>query len=245
MARETSGSKQKNTATLLRPVRKVQPADRQGRIILEKQAENALKQDEIIQGIPSPGPAEHRSFAAEHILSAAFELLCQRGYAAVSMRDIAAGAGVALSQVAYHFGSKERLYLLVIDRMAGRYLKAAEDALGKEEPGARMAAMTDLFKRLLREQPQLFRLLIDFSAQALWVPSFRERLTLMFNRLSSLIEANLPLWEDGCRFKGHPPAHVARFILGALYGTSLQIALGGCTDTCLDNLNLAETLSDW
>ena len=180
--------------------------------------------------------------AARKILSAAFELLCQRGYAAVSMRDIALHAGVALSQVAYHFGNKEQLFLRVIDRMAGRYMKAAEEALTKEEPGAKMAALTDLFKRLLKENPQLFRLLIDFSAQALWVPSFAERLNAMFEKLSGLIEASLPLGREGCRFKGHPPQQVARFILGALYGTSLQIALSGCPDTCLENLDLAETL---
>ncbi len=192
----------------------------------------------------APKADEQKGEAARKILSAAFELLCQRGYAAVSMRDIALHAGVALSQVAYHFGSKEQLFLRVIDKMAGRYMKAAEEALSEKGPEAKMAALTDLFKRLLKEKPQLFRLLIDFSAQALWVPSFAERLNTMFEKLSGLIEANLTLGGEGCRFKGHPPEQIARFILGALYGTSLQIALSGCPDTSLENLDLAETLPD-
>lgn len=191
-----------------------------------------------------PKADEQKGEAAEKILSAAFELLCQKGYAAVSMRDIALHAGVALSQVAYHFGSKEQLFLRVIDRMAGRYMKAAEEALTAREPGAKMAALTDLFKRLLKEKPQLFRLLIDFSAQALWVPSFAERLNAMFDKLTGLIEASLPLGRENCRFKGYQPEQIARFILGALYGTSLQIALSGCPETFLENLDLAETLPD-
>lgn len=190
----------------------------------------------------TPGIQEPKSEAAEKILSAAFELLCLRGYVAVSMRDIAQGAGVALSQVAYHFGSKEGLFLAVIDQMSQRYLKSAEEALATREPGDKMAALTAFFKWLIKEKPQLFRLLIDFSAQALWIPSFGERLASLFERMSKLIQSHLPLDQPNCRFKGYPPEYIARFILGALYGTTLQIVLNGYPETILENLNLAETL---
>ena len=35
----------------------------------------------------------------------------QRGYANVSMRDIARQAGVAISQIAYHYKNKEGLFI--------------------------------------------------------------------------------------------------------------------------------------
>lgn len=178
--------------------------------------------------------------AAEKILCAAFHLLSERGYAAVSMRAIAQGAGVALSQVAYHFGGKEGLFLAVFDRMAAQWTRAAAAALTSGRPDDKIAALTALFKRLLREEPQLFRLLVDFSAQALWVPSFGLRLRGLFETMSGLIRPHLPQGDFGS--VGDPGEHAARFILGALYGTSVQIALNGCPETMLGILNLIQTL---
>jgi len=45
---------------------------------------------------------------ARTLLEAAKKVLRQKGYAALSTRDVAAAAGVPLSQIHYHFGSKHR-----------------------------------------------------------------------------------------------------------------------------------------
>lgn len=54
------------------------------------------------------------SETAERILAAARECLLADGFAAMSTRKVAAEAGVPLSQVHYHFGSKEELILAVL-----------------------------------------------------------------------------------------------------------------------------------
>ncbi|WP_461350180.1 TetR family transcriptional regulator [Bradyrhizobium liaoningense] len=41
------------------------------------------------------------------VLEAAKKVLRQKGYAKLSTRDVAAAAGVPLSQIHYHFGSKQ------------------------------------------------------------------------------------------------------------------------------------------
>ena len=51
----------------------------------------------------------------ENIRTSTFRLLAGRGYANVSMRDIAAEAGVALSQIAYYYHSKEALISEVVN----------------------------------------------------------------------------------------------------------------------------------
>ena len=49
------------------------------------------------------GMKKKREGAMENIRTSTFRLLAGRGYANVSMRDIAAEAGVALSQIAYYY----------------------------------------------------------------------------------------------------------------------------------------------
>lgn len=60
------------------------------------------------------------------ILDAAQEVLRERGYAALSTREVAAAAGVPLSQIHYHFGSKQGLVLALFE-----YLNA--QLLGRQE----------------------------------------------------------------------------------------------------------------
>ena len=49
------------------------------------------------------------------ILAAAKGVLMDAGYANLSTRGIAEAAGVPLSQIHYHFGSKQKLMLAVLD----------------------------------------------------------------------------------------------------------------------------------
>ncbi len=56
----------------------------------------------------------HESEARNRLLVAATELFSERGYAAASVRAIAARAGVNLGAVSYHFGGKRQLYRAVL-----------------------------------------------------------------------------------------------------------------------------------
>ena len=49
------------------------------------------------------------------LLEAAKKVLRQSGYAGLSTRDVAAAAGVPLSQIHYHFGSKQGLVLALFE----------------------------------------------------------------------------------------------------------------------------------
>jgi AcrR family transcriptional regulator len=58
---------------------------------------------------------ESRSDTARLILKAAKEALLDTGYSGLSTRAIAEQAGVPLSQIHYHFGSKQNLVLAVLE----------------------------------------------------------------------------------------------------------------------------------
>ncbi len=58
------------------------------------------------------------------LLKAAAEVFAQAGYQLARVRDIAARAGVNLAAMNYHFGSKEKLYLAVLQSLAAERLSA-------------------------------------------------------------------------------------------------------------------------
>ena len=76
------------------------------------------------------GSSERNSASTrDRILDAAELLFAERGYAAVSMREIAAMASVRLSLLTYHLGSKDALYHAVFARRAGELAQARCAAL--------------------------------------------------------------------------------------------------------------------
>lgn len=76
----------------------------------------------------------------EQILEAAWDLFSERGFEAVSIRDVTNAAGVNLASVSYHFGGKEGLIQETVKRCltpmyqhAIRLLDAAAVEYGSEE----------------------------------------------------------------------------------------------------------------
>ncbi|ADY56048.1 transcriptional regulator, TetR family [Syntrophobotulus glycolicus DSM 8271] len=181
---------------------------------------------------------------SEKILKTAFECLSARGYANVSMRNIADEAGVVLSQVTYYYKNKESLFLKVINMMMDQYLREIEKKMkSATDAKQKLASLTDFFNELVQDNPKLLKLFIDFIAQALWIPSFRKQLDRLFNDLTEIIERNLVIdTKTDRRYLGYSSKTVAELILGALLGTSIQIILGSGRDSSFESLNLAESL---
>jgi AcrR family transcriptional regulator len=178
------------------------------------------------------------------ILNTAFECLSANGYANVSMRNIADEAGVALSQLAYYFNNKEKLFSEVINMMTDQYLHEIESTLKSTvDMKHKLSSLVRYFKELIRDNPKLLRLFIDFTAQALWIPAFREQLDSLFNAITEIIERNLSV--DTIANKSlfeYSPKCIAKLVFGALFGTSIQIILGSDQDSAFESLSLAENL---
>jgi AcrR family transcriptional regulator len=60
--------------------------------------------------------------ASTALLEAAKKVLRQSGYSGLSTRDVAAAAGVPLSQIHYHFGSKQGLVLALFEYLNAQLL---------------------------------------------------------------------------------------------------------------------------
>ena len=78
----------------------------------------------------------------ERIVDAAFELFRTQWYEDVTMRGIAAEAGVALQTVVNHFGTKEQVFAGVIDKFQ-HVVETVRDAAPDDVPGALRALVDD------------------------------------------------------------------------------------------------------
>ncbi len=76
------------------------------------------------------------------ILDAAGSVLRERGYASLSTREVAAAAGVPLSQIHYHFGSKQGMVLALFEYMNARLLDRQNAMFA--DPGLTLSEQWDL-----------------------------------------------------------------------------------------------------
>jgi len=65
------------------------------------------------------------------VLEAAKKMLRQNGYSKLSTRDVAAAAGVPLSQIHYHFGSKQGMVLALCEHLNSQLLDR-QDAMFRD-----------------------------------------------------------------------------------------------------------------
>jgi len=173
------------------------------------------------------------------ILNAAYKCISTKGYANVSLREIANEAGVVLSQLNYYYGNKEGLFSGVIKMMVKRYIFEIEKHLKKGETAKeKISSLIKFFKKMLANNPGLFRLLYDFTGLALWSSSFSGQLCSLFKELSDMIEKYvLNNTNVNKVLKGYSSKSIARMILGAMLGTAIQVLLDPEEENLPDALN--------
>lgn len=174
----------------------------------------------------------------DRILSAAYRLLSEKGYANVSMRDIAKEADVALGLLTYHFYTKENLFTALATKLVSGCFDGAVNAIesGKDE-SERMHLLSDYFNNLLKNDKAAMKVLLDFSAQAMWNRSFKFQVTYLFDKLTELIKNEILTRNvrDESKILGKfTPETVAKVILGCFYGTAFRLFISNSdsdTDT--------------
>jgi AcrR family transcriptional regulator len=179
----------------------------------------------------------------ERIINAAFKCISSKGYANISLRDIADEAGVVLSQLNYYYKNKEGLFTEVIKVLSKKYLTEIEEELRKGSLAKeRLKYIIDYFKKILLEQPELFKLLFDITGMALWSSVFTKLLQNMYTNLSKLIEKYIINDDFYKKYKDkYSSKALSRMILGTLVGTAIQIVLNPEED-CTDSLNVIEAI---
>ena len=107
-----------------------------------------------------------RAQRREQILAAATEAFARAGFAATSLDDIAAEAGITRVILYRHFDSKSDLYQAVLDRMIARIQSHVDESVG----GFTEASIDGLLYAAI-ESPAGFRLLFQHAQRE---PEFKE-----------------------------------------------------------------------
>lgn len=112
--------------------------------------------------VQSRGPRGGRGEVEERVVVAAQELFAERGFRAVSVRDIAAGAGVSHALVHRYLGSKREILLAVLRRNATPVVTTIS---GREDlSDAALAAMRQLRSSQRDYMKLIARLAMDHVA---------------------------------------------------------------------------------
>ena len=93
------------------------------------------------------------------------EVFAERGYGATSVEEIAARAKVSKPILYDHFGGKEGLYAVVVDREMEYILNRMAEAVTIGSPRARLEKATLAYLTYVRERPQGFAVLLRDAPQ--------------------------------------------------------------------------------
>lgn len=178
--------------------------------------------------LESPGRVEPggRRGTNRLILDAAQARLCQDGYARFSTRRVADQAGVPLSQIHYHFGSKQGLVLAVLEDQNQRLLQRQATTFAEAMP---------LSQRWERACDYL-----DEDLSSGYVRVLQEMIAAGWSdpQIAAAVRTNLQGWYDlltgladeaGCQFGGlgpFTPAEVACLVGHAFIGSEALILVG-------------------
>jgi AcrR family transcriptional regulator len=181
---------------------------------------------------------------SKKILNAAFKCISSKGYANVSLRNIADEAGVVLSQLNYYYKNKEGLFIEVVKMLTQQYMNEIENNLKKgESEKERIVLLIEYFQKILRKNSELFKILFDLTSMSLWSTSLKELLNDLFNSVTGLIEKYiLSSFPNKEKFKSYSTTTLSRIIFGALFGTSAQVILANEGEDIIDSLSAIEVL---
>lgn len=115
-----------------------------------------------------PRPRKRMSAAErrEQLLEVGRGAFAEKGYDAVTVEELAQRAGVTKPIVYEHFGGKEGIYAVILDREVSVLLERMSEALTVNGARARVEASADAFLRYIEERPDGFRVLLRDTSKA-------------------------------------------------------------------------------
>jgi len=153
---------------------------------------------------------------ADAILSAALKMFARNGFDGTSVQDIARLAGVRHPLIHYHFGSKEKLWYAVIDRLFGelrRYFAALNEVATDLNALQTLKLICRAFVHVTARSPE--RIMIvrhEIWSSSPRVPWLLETHIIPIHRIIDAV-AERAIAEGS--LKPIPPAHFSHLLIGA------------------------------
>ena len=128
--------------------------------------------------------AERREGTRGRLLDAAVLVFARRGYYAAGVAEIAAEAGCSTGALYDHFGSKEKLFLAVMETQIEPWMRSySEQVEAAGTPAARLEAGVAQWEKLVREFPEGWLLLVELWSVCVRDPALRSKFAAQYDRL--------------------------------------------------------------
>lgn len=112
----------------------------------------------------------------KQLLAAALDVIARRGLSGITVNDIADEAGCSYGVIAFHFKTKERLLLAVLDELAGSYEVIWEETISADaSPAERLVRLVNLDFDSRVAKAKHLAVWMAFWAEASRVPAYRKR----------------------------------------------------------------------
>lgn len=130
----------------------------------------------------------HKKDPLEKIKEATLNLLAEDGYDAISMRNIAKEANVALGQLTYYYKTKNNLIVSVVKEALDVFYSEFEDRVKKSDN--KIKIITEGVELVLREDTKTDKLLITIMAQSQVDKKLQKVLNDFWNKIINLITSS-------------------------------------------------------
>ncbi len=134
------------------------------------------------------------------LIEAGLTLFSAKGYAAVSIRELAAEAEVNSALINYHFGGKEGLYFAVFEEQFGKIAARFEQVLASQiEPAERLQGFIQALIATHQSNPYIRRMM--FSELSNPTPIFEKIVKVEIGRIYQLVGKTLQEGIDQGKFR--------------------------------------------
>jgi TetR/AcrR family transcriptional regulator, transcriptional repressor of bet genes len=176
-----------------------------------------------------PGEKQPETERREAILEGAYRVAARETLGGLSMRRVAQEAGVSKGLVFFHFSSKEKLLLALLDWMLERgprlEVPADLESGGAGDPTGRLLELVAHEVALLEEEPSRVELFLDFWVMGTGVPEIQRRIHAAFEAYRGDFQPHARAVIDAFpeRFGDGDAAGLAAVVVSFIQGCALQL----------------------
>lgn len=192
-----------------------------------------------------PGTKIAEARRREQIIDAAYELAIRGGLRAVTIRDVARKGDMSTGLIIFHFRTKDRLVLALLDTVLARTttLAVGPEITAIADPLDRLVALLRQEMARLSTEPKRNRLFFEFWSEGMWNRAIRVRMQRELDRYRHAFRpmAEAVVAAEPERFTGITPADLAAVAVSFIKGCAVQSMVEPSLDVA-GFLRAAETL---
>jgi AcrR family transcriptional regulator len=173
-----------------------------------------------------PGTKIAEDLRREQIIQAAHDLARRGGLRAVTIRDVAEKAEISTGLVIFHFRTKERVVLALLDHVLATTitLRVGPDIARIVDPFDRLLALLRQEMARLSTEPRQNRLFFEFWNAGMWNRPIRVRMQRELDRYRAAFRpmAEEVIASDPARFAGTTAESLAAVAVSFIKGCAVQ-----------------------